>query len=80
MLSSNCQSPVWEIGQGEVLLVVGWQLKVSSLGEQSEAVPCVEQQLTISSLGDWPVEGAPYIHLLEEDFGAGALLIREQTP
>ena len=58
LLSSNCQSPVWEIGQGKVLLVVGLQLRVSSLGDQSGAVPCVEQQLPTSSLGDWSGGGA----------------------
>ena len=51
MLSSNCQPPVWEIGPGKVFLVVELQLKVPSLGDQSGAMPCIEQQLPASSLG-----------------------------
>ena len=35
-----------------MLLDVRLQPKVSSLGDQSEAMPCVEQELPASSLGD----------------------------
>ena len=51
----------------KVLLDVRLQPKVSSRGDQSVAMPCVEQQLPGSSV--WKMQaggGASYVHWLEE--------------